>query len=361
VKRSAPAWVPVVIVVGLAVALAAVAAALVIGFHVSFKSPLLLLLLLLLPVAIGVYLWIDGERAKKASRWSSPHLLPNMTSGSSGGLRYVPVAIFGVALVLLLVGFARPQAKFTEAKEGATVVLMVDTSGSMGANDVKPTRLLAADAALTQFMNKLPSKYRVALITFSSGIAVRVPPTYDRESVIKALPVKAQLDGTAMGDALAEAVVVAKKAVGPSKPGAPHPPATILLISDGGSNAGKTTPVQAATLAKKAAIPVSTVSLGTASGVVHQNVPLGKGTKTFPYVSQVPVDPTTLKQIAKTSGGTFFAAHSPSQLESVYKALGSRLVYSKQYREITVGVTLAAFVLILVAAGLSAFWFRRLV
>ena len=126
----------------------------------------------------------------------------------------------------------------------------------MGANDVKPTRLLAADAALTQFMNRLPSKYRVALITFASGIAVKVAPTYDHSVVIKALPMKAQLDGTAMGDALAEAVTVAKRAVGPSKPGAPHPPPqTFFLVSDGGSNAGKTTPEQAATLAKKAAIP----------------------------------------------------------------------------------------------------------
>ena len=89
----------------------------VLAFHVSFKSPGLLLLLLLIPVAIGVYLWIDRERAKKAARWSCPHLLPNMTSGSSGSLRYIPLAIFGVALVLLLLGFARPEAKFTEAKE----------------------------------------------------------------------------------------------------------------------------------------------------------------------------------------------------------------------------------------------------
>ncbi len=360
-KRTAPTWVQILVVLAGGVLLAAAVVLLVVAFNVSFKSPGLLLLLLVIPVVVGVYLWIDRERAKQASRWSSPQLMPNMISGSSGGLRYIPLAIFGVALVLLLVGFARPEAKFTEAKEGATVVLMVDTSGSMGANDVKPTRLLAADAALTQFIDKLPSKYRVALITFASGIAVRVAPTYDHTAIIKALPAKAQLDGTAMGDALAEAVVVATRAVGPSKPGAPHPPATILLVSDGGSNAGKTTPEQAATLAKKAAIPVSTVSLGTPSGVVHQNVPLGKGTKTFPYVSQVPVDPSTLKTIAKTSGGTFFAAHSPTQLDAVYKALGSRLVYSKQYREITVGVTLAAFVLILVGAGLSAFWFRRLV
>jgi len=78
-------------------------------------------------------------------------------------------------------------------------------------------------------------------------------------------------------------------------------------------------------------------------------------------VQQVPVDPKVLKQVAGDSGGHFYSAPSASKLESVYKELGSRLVYNRQFREITVGVTLAAFVLILAAAGLSAWWFRRLV
>jgi Ca-activated chloride channel family protein len=330
-------------------------------FSFSFKSPWLLLFLLVIPAAVVGYVWLERQRADKAANWSTPALLPNMVKGSPGARRYIPVIIFGVAFVLLLLGFARPQAKFSEAKDGATVVLMVDTSGSMGANDVKPTRLLAADAAVTNFVNKLPSRYRAALLTFSSGIAVKVPPTYDRKTLIKGLPAKAELDGTALGDALYQAVRVAKKAVGPSKPGQPHPPATILLVSDGGSNAGRVKPAQAAALAKKAGIPVSTVAIGSPAGVVHQNVPLGQGKKTFPLVQQVPVDPKVLRQVAALSGGHAYAATTASGVDNVYKDLGSRLVYSKQYREITAGVTLAAFVLIIAGAALSAWWFRRLV
>ena len=127
------------------------------------------------------------------------------------------------------------------------------------------------------------------------------------------------------------------------------------------SNAGRITPETAAQQAKKFGIPISTVALGTTSGVVHQNIPTGKGKQTFPLVQQVPVDPTVLKQVASDSGGHFYAAPSASKLDTVYKELGTRLVYNKQFREITVGVTLAAFVLILAAAGLSAWWFRRLV
>jgi Ca-activated chloride channel family protein len=332
-----------------------------VGFFFSFKSPWLLLCLLVVPLAIGAYLVLERQRAERAARWSSPALLPNMVSGSPGGKRYIPVIIFGIALVLLLVGFARPEAKFKKAKDGATVVLMIDTSGSMAADDVKPTRLRAADNAITDFVRKLPSHYRAALITFSNGIAVKVPPTYDRDSVIRGLPLKAQLEGTALGEALSQAVKAAKKAVAPSKPGQPHPPATILLISDGGNNAGQVTPVNAAKEAQKAGIPISTVSLGTLNGAVHQNVPLGKGKKTFPMVTNVPVEPKTLKQVAVTSGGKFYAAHSADQLSGVYKDLHKHLIYNKQYREITVGVTLAAFILILAGAGLSIWWFRRLV
>ncbi len=330
-------------------------------FYVSFKSPWLLLSLLLVPLAIWGYLLLEQKRSGRAAKWSAPALLPNMVTGSPGSRRYIPMGLFAIALVLLLVGFARPEARVKQAKDGATVLLMLDTSGSMAANDLKPSRLAVADAALARFVDRVPSRYRVSLITFSNGIAVKVPPTYDRKAFVKGLPTKAQLEGTALGDALFQAVRVARKAVGPSKPGDPHPPATILLLSDGGNNTGRIPPAAAAQQARKAGVPISTISLGTAAGVVHQNVPLGKGKQTFPLVQQVPVETKTLKEVATASGGRYYAATSAAGLDRVYKDLGSRLVYSHQFREITVAVTLAAFVLILAAAGLSAWWFRRLV
>ncbi len=328
----------------------------------TFNSPWPLLVLLALAAAAALSaLQLSRRRARPPSR-STAALPQSRSAGEPGLVRHIPAVIFALGMTLLLVGFARPERKVTEAKNGATVVLMIDDSGSMGANDVKPTRLAAADAAVAAFVKAMPSKYQAALITFSSGIAVKVPPTNDREALIRGLPRKAELQGTAMGTALQEAVVVAERAVGPSKRGAPHPPASILLISDGGSNSGSETPLAAAELALKAGIPVSTVALGTAAGQVHQNVPIvgGKGS-TVPVVLQAPVEPATLKTIAKESGGTFFTAHSPAALSQVYKQLGSRLVYGKQYREITVAVTAAALVLILAAAGLSSWWFRRLV
>jgi Ca-activated chloride channel family protein len=324
---------------------------------VSFQHPILLVFLLAVPLAVAGWIWLERRRARRASAWASPALLPNMVGGNPGRRRLVPLALFLIGLTLLLAGFARPQATLNEPREGATVVLAVDVSGSMAAKDVNPTRLGAADVAISQFLHELPSKYRVSLITFSSRPTVRVPPTYDRTLVLNALPQKVELEGTALGDGAATAVTVASRAVGKSKPGAPHPPAAVLLLSDGAQNFGRLTPAQAAAQARKAGVPISTIALGTSGGVVYQKLP---GTK---YTEQhaVPASATQLQSIAQASGGRFFTAHSAADLKQVYKDLGHRLAKEHSKREITSWVTMGALGFILVGALLSGIWFRRLV
>ena len=322
----------------------------------SFQHPILLLVLLALPAAIGAWLWLERRRADRAAAWSTPSLLPNMVGRAPGRRRFVPLALFLVGLTLLLVGFARPQAMLTTPREGATVVLAVDVSGSMGAKDVKPTRLAAADAALRQFLQDLPSKYRVSLVTFSNRPTVRVPPTYDRTLILQALPTKAEVEGTALGDSAAAAVMVASKAVGKSKPGAPHPPAAVLLLSDGLQNTGRLRPSDAAAQARKLDVPISTISLGTPDGKVEQKIQGG-----YTESTAVPVAPAQLQALAQVSGGRFFKAASTQQLKQVYKDLGSRLATEKKKREITAWTTLGALGFILGGAVLSGVWFRRLV
>jgi Ca-activated chloride channel family protein len=322
----------------------------------SFGHPILLVCLIVVPAAVAGWLWLERRRTARAASWSSPALLPNMVKDDPGRRRFVPLALFLLGLTLLLVGFARPQANLSTPREGATVVLAVDVSGSMAAKDVKPSRLEAADAALKQFLHDLPSKYRAALVTFSNRPTVKVPPTYDRDLLVNALPKKAEVEGTALGDGAATAVLVASKAVGKSKPGAPHPPAAVLLLSDGAQNDGRLKPQDAAAQARKLDVPISTVSLGTADGVVEQKIAGG-----YTERSAVPPAPTQLRALAQGSGGRFFKANSAAQLKQVYKDLGSRLAREKKKREITAWTTLAALGFITLGVVLSGLWFRRLV
>jgi Ca-activated chloride channel family protein len=327
---------------------------------VSFGSPLLLLTLIAVPLAAIAYALFERRRRRSAAAWATPALLPNMAH-TPGWRRSVPVILFLLGVVLLLVGFARPQAKFNTVKPGATIVLAIDESGSMAANDVSPTRLGAADALLTQFVQALPPTYRLALVTFSSDYAVRMPPTYDRGQLLAALPRTPQQQGSAISDGVGEAITVARRATGAAKGTGKQPPAAVLVVSDGAQNAGKLTPTAVVALARKAGVPVSGLVLGTPGGSVTQRVSVAGSKQTFTEVSRVPVDPTTLKQIAAGTGGQFFENPSATQLDSVYKQLGSHLVQERELREITVWVTIAALVLMLGAAIVSGLWFRRLV
>jgi Ca-activated chloride channel family protein len=323
----------------------------------SFQHPVLLIALLIVPAAVVGWVWLERRRRERAVAWSSPALLPNMLTSKPGRRRFVPLVLFLVGLTLLLAGFARPEATLTVPREGATVVLALDASGSMAAKDVKPSRLAAADAAVTQFVKDLPSKYRVSLVTFSSRPTVKVPPTYDHKLILQALPTKTELEGSAVADGAATAVLVASKAVGKSKPGAPHPPAAVLLVSDGAQNSGRLKPADAIAQARKLDVPVSTISLGTADGIVYQKLPGSK------YIEQhaVPAQPAQLRALAQGTNGRFFRATSATALKQVYKDLGSRLAHQHKKREITQWWALGAMGFILGGALLSGVWFRRLV
>jgi Ca-activated chloride channel homolog len=322
----------------------------------SFQHPALLIALLIVPAAVVGWIWLERRRSERAAAWSSPALLPNMLTAKPGRRRFVPLALFLVGLTLLLAGFARPEATLTVPREGATVVLALDVSGSMDAKDVKPTRLAAADAAMAQFVKDLPSKYRVALVTFSSRPTVKVPPTYDHKLILQALPTKTELEGSAVSDGAATAVLVASKAVGKSKPGAPHPPAAVLLLSDGAQNAGRLKPADAIAQARKLDVPVSTIALGTADGMVYQKLPGSKYTEQH----AVPASPAQLRALAQGTNGRFFKAGSSTAVKQVYKDLGSRLAHQHKKREITQWWALGALGFILCGAVLSGIWFRRL-
>jgi Ca-activated chloride channel family protein len=338
----------------------------------SFDRPLLLLTLLAVPMAVAVYLLAERRRMRYAITYTNLDVLSSVVGGRSLR-RYVTPVLFLLALAALCVALARPQRSTLVASDRATVILVIDVSGSMHARDVKPTRLGAAQAAVRTFLERVPKRVRVALIAFSSEPEVAAPTSTNREVVRESLDELSFLQGyggTAIGDALAAAVELGKQAVrnqtGPQTIAytatKPSSLVSILFLSDGKQTRGTLQPLQGAQRAKTAGIPVYTVALGTPNGVLY---PFGGGfggggSATVPRRIPVPPDPATLSAIAKLTGGRFFNAHSADALQSAYKELGSKLGRVPGHKEVT-NELLALAALLLVAAGmLSALWAPRL-
>ena len=316
----------------------------------SFTWPLALIALAAIPVLVALYIDRDRRRVASQAEFGNLDLLPNVIDREPGRLRYLPPLIMLVALVFLIVGVARPHATVSVPREEATIVLAMDVSRSMKATDIEPTRLDAARTAAKTFLDEVPEKFRVGVVSFATRAVVGVAPTEDRELVVTALDTLAPGEGTAIGDAVALSLRVGQ----PQEEGAKAPPRAIVLLSDGARDGGQVEPAEAAQQAKQRGVPVYTVLVGTPDGVVEEQLTGG-----FRRIIRVPPNPETLEQVAATSGGTFFQAPDAEGLKSVYEELGSRLGTREQDREITDVFAAVAAALLLVAATISAVLFKR--
>jgi Ca-activated chloride channel family protein len=321
---------------------------------VTFTWPLALLALLSLPLVLGVHLLLRRRAARYAVRFTNIDVLAQVAVQTSRWRLWVAPVLFLLALATASVAVARPNVKHQVPDERATIVLVLDTSGSMRAEDVKPTRLDAAVAAAQVFLDKLPKQIRVALISFSSVPQLVTPPTHDRELVRTSLGFLLTGGGTAIGDSIARALQVAKQAIGPAAAAEKKPPAAIILLSDGAQRRGLIQPLDGAELAKKARIAIHTVALGTPDGVVQ----FGGGG--FQRTIPVPPDPDTLRAVAETTGGSFFAVRDAEELSGVYKSLGSKLGRKTEREEATYLFLGAAAALLLGAGAFSTFWSQKL-
>ncbi len=317
----------------------------------SFDAPWALLLLLAIPALAAAYVAQDRRRSQFAGRWTTPALLPNLVDRAPGRRRHLPVAILAVALAALIVGVARPHATVSVPREEATVLLAMDTSRSMGATDIRPTRLVAAQAAADHFVDLVPKRFRIGVVSFSSRAQIALAPTPDRALAHQALATLRPKEGTAIGDAvrLAARLGLRERA----KDGS-IPPTSVLLISDGAPDGGRTSPAAAAREARRLHVPVYTISLGTPGGTVEHQLPGG-----YVETIRVPPSPQTLRTIARATGGRFFTAATDEELKSVYDDLGSRLGHTKRSREVTDFFAGGGALLLIAGAGLSAYWFRR--
>ena len=317
-----------------------------------FAEPLALLALLLVPAALAGYVLLERRRRAQAGVFANPDLVPNLLGRRPGRLRHLAPALALIAVALIATGLARPHATVSVPREEATVVLAIDVSRSMVATDVKPTRLAAAQQAVRAFLARLPEGYRVSIVSFAQTASVVLPPTADRELAERALANLRPGDGTALGGGIARAVQVAERVRGA---GRQRPPAAIVLLSDGAQTIGEQTPVSAARRARALRIPISSVALGTAQGVVEVRNPDG-----FIERVTVPPDPRTLRRVAQLTRARFYEAPDGARLQAVYEELGSRVGREDEEREITAVFAAAGALFFLGAGTMSALLFGRL-
>ena len=305
----------------------------------SFAAPLWLLALALVPAAVAV----ARMRRRRAQRYVMRHpataAMARAIAAAPRWPRHVPAALALAAVALLAIALARPRVTQRIPTDSASLMLVSDHSGSMAADDVRPTRLAAAISAANTFIDRLPSHVRVGAIGFSTSPDSVQGPTLDHAAARRVIDEQQALGGTDTGDAL----VLALRLLDGS--GAHHPPAAIVLLSDGAANAGPN-PLQVSQTARREHVPIDTVALGTAGGVLSPQGPFG------PAVA-VPPDPRLMQEIAELSGARAFNARSADQLSTIYTRLGTELSTVGRRRDVTLVFVIAGGVLLLAGAGAS--------
>jgi Ca-activated chloride channel homolog len=317
----------------------------------TFLHPLTLLGLVAIPLLVWWYAGQQRRRAKAASTFAAPALGASVAPSRPRWRRHAPMLVFALALAALIVAAARPQRVVAVPVNTASIILANDTSGSMAATDVSPSRLRAAQRAASSFLASVPASVRVGLVEFNSKVSVLQSPTTDHALIHAALGQLRVTGGTAIGDAIRTSL---RLATVPKRPGVKQPPAAIVLLSDGSNDVGSD-PLAAARQAASDHIPIYTVVLGTAGGTVTQK--RAGGTVRVP----VPPDPQQLAQIARISHGQSFTATNAKGLNTVYKRLGAQLGHKKVKHEITASFAGGGLVLLLLGSAGSLAWFGRLV
>ena len=314
---------------------------------IRFLEPWWLLALVPVAALAGIYVWRQFRKRNYAMRFTNVDLLRTLAPKGLGWRRHVSAAALLLSLLTLGAALARPSVDKEEPLERATVMLAIDVSLSMEADDVAPNRIEAAQEAAKAFVNELPPSYNLGLVSFAKSANVLVPPTKDRSAVISGIDGLTLAEATATGEAVFTSLD-AIRAV-PADGAAGAPPARIVLLSDGYRTSGRSIE-DAATAASQANVPVSTIAFGTDTGVVDIRGAL----------QRVPVDRLSLQQLAEKTEGFFYEAASVSELKKVYEDMGSSIGHRVEPREVTQWYAGVALLLGLAAAGLSLIWTSRL-
>jgi Ca-activated chloride channel family protein len=336
----------------------------------SFIWPSMLLAVVLVPLGVLLYRALDARR-RRAMIGGGFGLAQGTVHRPLGVRARIPAVLFVAGLVVLTVGLARPQAAVSLPRQEGTVILAFDVSGSMAADDLKPTRLDAAKAASAAFVQRQPAGVVIGVVAFSdAGLSVQAP-TSDQAAVLAAIKRLTPERGTSLGQGIRAAlstIAIAEngspndyysRSPNPSASAAPtlppvpagsHTSAIVVLLTDG-ENTAPPQPQDAAQAAADAGVRVYTVGIGSAAGTTLD-------VDGFKVHTQL--DATTLQQISDMTGGSYFAAEDEDGLAKVYDEVDTKLVVKPQQIEVT-ALFAGASALLLALGGLTSLaWLGRL-
>ncbi|MGH2349063.1 MAG: VWA domain-containing protein [bacterium] len=321
-----------------------------------FQWPSLLLGLLVVPILAWLYVRALRRPPQVAVRHTRVAAIATAMQHGRRWRRHVPAALFGLSLVAVVIAMARPVAPFPVPATQNTVMLSIDVSRSMLADDLQPNRMEAAKSAAIEFVQGLPGGLKVGLVTFSSYATLIVPPTPDHGRVIEAIGGLHTEFATAIGDGLVEAIWALPGRERPltsfteaAPPTQPVPPATVVLLSDGQSNRG-VLPVDAARTARQQEVKVYTIGVGTPEGTY-----LNLGGRSI----WVRLDEATLREMAEIGEGSYFLARNIGQLRDAYRRLSRMIGWESKPTEVTGIAAGVAALFALGAVGLSLLWVNR--
>jgi Ca-activated chloride channel family protein len=331
----------------------------------SFIWPTLLLTLIFVPILVLLYLWLQGRRRRFAARYGSLGLVHDAMGSGIGFRRHVPAMIFLTGIAILLFSLARPQATVSVPKIEGTIMLTFDVSGSMAADDLKPTRMEAAKAAARQFVEQQPSGISIGVVVFSDGGISVQRPTDSREETLATIERLVPRRGTSIGNGILVALnTIAVEAGDPpilntsdlsqdpavtpvESPQGWYPSAIIVLFTDGENNQ-EPDPATAAEVAADLGVRVYTVGVGTTAGAPIEVEGMTVHTM---------LDERTLQFIAAETGGEYYNAGNEEDLRQIYNDIEPQLSIKPEEMEMTSILAGLGMVIFLVGGMLSLLWF----
>ncbi len=333
----------------------------------SFIWPAMLWLLLLPPLGIVLYLRLQRRRRQALARYGSLGFAQQATGRGPGWRRHVPPVLFLLSLTILITALARPQTVVSLPRVEGTVILAFDVSGSMAADDLKPTRMEAAKAAARGFVQNQPPAVRIGVVAFSdSGFSVQTP-TNNQAAILAAIDRLSPERGTSLANGifaslnaldaetrqpplfLSNLTPTPRPTPTPVPPGA-YTSAVIVLLTDG-ENTSAPDPLTAALAAADRGVRIYTVGIGSAEGtILHVNG----------LTVHTQLDEATLQQISLITGGAYYNAEDEQELLAIYDSLNPQLVLRPEKTEVTSIFTGAALLVLLIGSAFSLLWFGRL-